>query len=210
MDTMLRRRAMIAAGGSTPPTPPSYDAEVEWLENDTLGEYINTGLSPTNKTGVFISVKDFAGTSQFLFGGRVGTDSSTFGMGSHNDTQIRFDYGTGSANQVKYSYTGGLGEHILGLDRKVCTVDGTTVKTFSQSSFTNAPAIHLFGINNNGTHVDMLKKVKIKLVQFYTDGVLSMELIPVRIGSVGAMFDTVGRQLYYNQGSGAFTFGNDK
>lgn len=44
----------------------------------------------------------------------------------------------------------------------------------------------------------------------YEDGVLTHDLIPVRKGSVGYMYDRVSGQLYGNVGSGAFILGPDK
>ena len=37
-----------------------------------------------------------------------------------------------------------------------------------------------------------------------------MDLIPVRVGQVGYMYDKVSRQLFGNSGTGNFILGNDK
>ena len=43
----------------------------------------------------------------------------------------------------------------------------------------------------------------------YTNGTLNLDFIPVRVGQVGAMYNKVNGQLYYNAGTGDFILGPD-
>jgi hypothetical protein len=49
--------------------------------------------------------------------------------------------------------------------------------------------------------------------QHWRNGVLDLDYIPVRVGSgsswEGAMMDVLTRRIYRNDGTGAFTYGND-
>ena len=204
MDTIIRRMNMLsqAAGQS----------RVEYITNPTLEEFINTGFTPNAKTRVVVVLRDFQHTSTMAFGGRNANDVSMFCVGSHSEGTIRFDYGTKSGNnQVKYTYTGGVGDHTLEINNGVCKVDGTTVYTFRAAvkTFTGAQPIHIFGMNNGGTHVNMLKSVKIVSAQIYDNGTLVRDFVPYRVGTVGYMKDNVSGTLYANAGGGAFTYGQD-
>ena len=46
--------------------------------------------------------------------------------------------------------------------------------------------------------------------KIYDDGTLVRDLIPVRVGDVGYMFDRISGQLFGNAGTGAFIIGPDK
>ena len=41
------------------------------------------------------------------------------------------------------------------------------------------------------------------------NGTPKINAIPVRVGTEGAMIDTLTRRIYRNAGTGAFTYGND-
>lgn len=45
--------------------------------------------------------------------------------------------------------------------------------------------------------------------RMYQSGILSQRLLSVRVGTEGAMMDTLTRRIYRNQGTGAFGYGND-
>jgi hypothetical protein len=56
------------------------------------------------------------------------------------------------------------------------------------------------------------KKLTCKLYycKVWQSGTLLHDLIPVRVGQVGYMYDRVSGELFGNAGTGAFTLGNDK
>ena len=64
-------------------------------------------------------------------------------------------------------------------------------------------------MNNGGTHIDMLKGVKVLAVQIYDDEVLVRNYFPVRVGQTGYLYDSVTSTLSGNSGSGNFVFGDD-
>ena len=40
-------------------------------------------------------------------------------------------------------------------------------------------------------------------------GIAARKFLPVRVGTEGALIDTLTRRIYRNAGTGAFTYGND-
>ena len=45
--------------------------------------------------------------------------------------------------------------------------------------------------------------------KIWISGDLVQNLLPVRVGTEGAMMDVLTRRIYRNQGTGAFTYGRD-
>jgi hypothetical protein len=82
--------------------------------------------------------------------------------------------------------------------------DGTTFTLTSQSFTTTAP-IRIFQCAGAGEP----SKIKLYNLKFSRNGNILRNFIPVRVGTVGYLFDKVNRQLYGNAGSGAFTLGPD-
>lgn len=191
-----------------------YDARVSYISNeDNLGAYINTGVVPNANLRVVIAVEDFQHTSTMLLGSRVARDSSCFLIGSHSEGTIRFDYATNTQSSggvnSQFTYTGGLGNRTLEIDKTNCKVDGVVVHTFPVNGFNTTYPIHIFGMNNAGEHVDMLKSVKVLWVKIYDNGTLIKDFFPVRVGTTGYLYDSVSETLFGNSGSGIFAYGDD-
>lgn len=73
---------------------------------------------------------------------------------------------------------------------------------------TNTLPIFLFARNNNGTAGNFIS-TKIYSFSVEKDGQQIANLIPVRVGSVGYMYDTVSGRLFGNDGDGDFLIGPD-
>lgn len=65
----------------------------------------------------------------------------------------------------------------------------------------------LFGVGTN--YPTLGYKARIYGETIHTDGVLVRDFSPVRVGSVGYMYDRVSGQLFGNGGTGAFVLGPD-
>ena len=53
-------------------------------------------------------------------------------------------------------------------------------------------------------------QVRVYAFRIKTGDTNEIDMCPVRVGDVGAMYDTVSEELFYNQGSGEFLIGPDK
>ena len=189
--------------------PQAYDSQVEYLGNDnSLGAYIDSGITASNKSRVVMAVFGVPTLCGPLFGSRVNNSPATgmFGINCSSAGTLRFDYGT-TNNTVNADLLTGL--HVVELDKNVGKIDGNVAHTFTARTFSNNLNIHVFGMNHNGTRVDMLQAIRVKYVKIYQDGALVRDFIPVRVGTTGYLYDRVSEQLFANAGSGAFVYGED-
>jgi hypothetical protein len=53
------------------------------------------------------------------------------------------------------------------------------------------------------------KGARFSYFKIWKGGVLVRDYIPVRVGSVGYLYDQVSQQLFGNNGTGSFAYGND-
>ena len=198
MDTLLRRRQMIAGGVSpTPPTP----TVLAWLCNNTLGEYIDTGITPDSTTIVEVTYQDFLGTSGVMFGSRIAGNNAMYAFGSHNDTGVRVD-----CMNKTYNSTTGLGSHTVRLSNASCKIDGSNIAVFNPLFTGNNFNIYVFANNNGGSVTSMLKKVKISSVDIIKGGDYVLKLVPQLVNGEGVFVDSLSGTIYRNQGTGAFTW----
>lgn len=187
-----------------------YDSEIEYLEITENGPYIDTGFFPTYKTRVVADVQT-AGVHGFLFGAR-GTSSSTsptqFVFGVTGTSGIRTDYFGTTQNASVGSTTV---RTVIDKNANVTTAFGVTAtNTAVSSGFVSYP-MYIFNFNNAGTPASSYGLMKLYSFKIYNnDGSLARDYIPVRVGSEGALYDKVYKELYYNSGTGAFVLGPDK
>lgn len=192
----------MGAVGETLP----YDAQVEYLESDG-SQYINTGLLPT-RGYVFdcnVGIVEDAGT--YFFGTMKGDYITTnndkcvlvYKCGYSSDSYIMFVVTTirvDSANMVT-NVTPSVGE-----------MYNLTDITKDNNAFTDTeyPLI-LFGYNKKGSIIP--SKVKMGTFKATYNGTVLMDMIAVRVGQVGYMYDRISGQLFGNDGTGSFTIGAD-
>ena len=71
----------------------------------------------------------------------------------------------------------------------------------------NSLSLWLFGANGSTSEKT---NGRISSCKIYHSGAIVCDFIPVRVGTVGYMYDRVSGQLFSNQGTGAFVIGPDK
>lgn len=199
-----------------------YDAEVEYLES-TGTQWIDTGAPATNNTHVNVRFSDYSVAGAWLFGARKAYQNSALGVYtvSSNNTWIRafgnfvsgtFTFSTIDLGVTTFDYDCG---HFVGTREKVpVTVDFTdTAPAFDSSPY----LIYMWTLNNGGGAAN-IAHAKIYGFKIWESGVLVRDMIPVRVGSEGAMYDRLGAGgmnpdgsprndgLYRNRGTGAFVF----
>lgn len=195
---LLRRRGMMA--GKTLP----YDAKIEYLGGD-VNCYIDTGIKAGNGIIVNATVhKDGWSSGQWAFGGGDAIGVKCFGVyhrGISEDLRLWYDNSVYSAGL----YTNAPAIIDIAIANGVCSIGGMSVN-YPTTSFSSNYNIIIFGLragnNNHSTNV--------KIKNFYIKkGSVELDLIPVRVGTVGYMYDRVSGQLFGNAGTGSFVLGPD-
>lgn len=200
-----------------------YDAEVAYLQS-TGTQWIDTGTPATSNTHVNIRFSDYTVAGAWLFGARKAFQNSALGVyadsSSPNNVWRRafgnvssemFTFSTIDLGVTTFDYDCG---HFVATREKVpITVDFTdTAPAFDSSPYT----IYLWMLNNGGGLTN-ISHAKIYGFKIWENSILVRDMIPVRVGSEGAMYDranpTVGMNpdgsprtdgLYRNRGTGAF------
>jgi hypothetical protein len=210
-----------AAEEPEPPTPPTpvlpYDAEVEYLSFDG-NQYIDTLVTPneTIEAEVDVVVTNTQGSTGLL----SSRTSTNFNVSSQSDLSLSIwtngskialndkNYDSGWKNGI----TNGI-RFVASIKERKLYVDNTLIATSSSTTSYSFDVSYglLRGHHANGNW-DTRKGVSGKLYgcKIWKNNVLVYDVIPVRVGQVGYMYDKVSRQLFGNAGTGAFTLGNDK
>lgn len=211
-----------------------YDCQIEYLESSGT-QFIDTGIfitgpytaeivfeKPTNQTSGYAKLIGVGNEANAAYqycileidntnrnklrcsnrdGERKSSVSITLDSSNIHDIIIE----NPDANTINLTYNGA----------SVGTVSDTFV-TYSKAS---TGSLYLFTINNildrNGNVVSNnyptnFTTFKLHSFKFYSGEQLIRDMIPVRIGQVGYMYDKISGQLFGNSGSGTFTLGPDK
>jgi hypothetical protein len=204
MDAMMRRRMMM--GLRSAPTPPVTRA---YIRNTDLGAYIDTGIVSDSTTKVIVWARNFNPTCGFLFGSRTSAGVDSLGLGTHtaeSTGSIRVDYAQTNNTYYNNAFQYLSNYHKYELYNGVLKVDDITLATATQDTFSNSYNIHLFGINNGGSHIDAVLPIDICACQIYKNDVLVRDYTAVNSPSAG-LYDAVSETLFTNAGSGSFTYG---
>ena len=195
--------------------PLPYDAEVEYLES-TGTQYIKTDIIPAigytykmmfRSTGVVSygylfgsNWRDDTGTAKF-FGLRRLTSQARFQSLGFSIAKVPYE------EDIDYDITINGGE--AGDLNKFKLADGRVFSHNSKISVSPTLPMNLFAVNNNGG-VAFQNKGRLYLFSIEANSKTILDLIPVRVGDVGYMYDRISGQLFGNAGTGAFVIGPDK
>lgn len=199
-------------GSSTPPGPVlPYDAEVEYLQSDgnQLIKFTDTIYSATDAVDMEFTLIAQVNTTSAVFGTRVNASVRNFSclVASNNNIVLDLNDGSYATYRVNSGTTGYNKRCVIHMERssKYIKFDGTTVasSTATSQSFSE-PNVDLFGIG-------LMNRPSIKLYffQWRRNGSLLHDLIPVRVGQVGYMYDKVSGTLFGNNDTGNFVLGPD-
>lgn len=201
-DLLQRRRQMMAKRDLVP------FQRLEWMSSDGRA-YINTGIVPKDTPRVVLSVSVSKYVDIDVFGFLTNTTPSFIG-----NLDSPTDFGVQRFHYYRYYNTvlravplssvayGEFGVWDLGYEVKC---NGTTLATYNRESFeNNTQFLYVF----RGRNVASVY-AKIAFVQVYDGDTLLRDFVPVRIGDVGYMYDKVTKQLFGNDGTGAFVLGPD-
>lgn len=186
-----------------------YDAEIEYLQN-TDKQYIDTQFIPIDTPRIIVEVlfDDTADTD--LFGFRNNAAPCYIGNINRVSNGISYIYYR-YYNSSYYVSSGGryicdvtvyhtldIG-HIIKIDDTIC-FEGTGKKSFEK----NNRSVWLFHGRNS------YKRCKIKTCKLYDGDIIKRDMIAVRKGGIGYMYDRVSGELFGNVGTGEFSLGPDK
>lgn len=196
-----------------------YDAEVEYLYNDGLTQYVNTGIVPTSLTEVSLGFDIIEPATNLFttFGGTFiqNNTSATYAILRHDPTQGSNAYNFRVNYNNTINATLAVGSHDVIMNEygtRALKVDGTTVGTFTGSISVNLP-IFLFCRNTSGVGETQYSiPIKLRYCKIKDDnGVLVRDYIPVvDLNDRPALYDRVSKTLFHNAGTGEFTVGPRK
>jgi hypothetical protein len=204
---LINLRNALMAGKQLP-----YDAEVEFLQS-TGTQYVDTGVLAN---GEF----DF----DYMF--RMNTfRDNTVGMGARSASQFLTALQINGARKFAFAYLGTVWTkgtwNVSDIDYRVQLhfhsgsqsgiVNDVVLFTDNNvgTESLNLP-IYIFKRSNSGTETTYGLSGRFYFCKIWQNGVLVRDLIPVRVGTTGYMYDRVSGALFGNAGTGAFGYGNDK
>lgn len=204
-----------------------YDARVEYLES-TGTQWIDTGTSM--KYGdVFefdFNITNLTSSGNYQ-GGYVlaslvpNASSRSYALGwyQHNTygRHFLFCFSNDSSSYTTFPtpYSGVRYKVTCHAERgnMVMTVNGTmyvdTANNTEQDGLLTVFARAKTASAGRVTSVNVISKLRLYSLKHYRGGVLIHDYIPVRVGSVGYLYDRVSGQLLGNRGTGVFGFGTD-
>lgn len=212
MNTLLRRRIMMGLGGSpTPPTPIlPYDAKIEYLQSSgTQFIYLNRSTNVNSVTNFTIkaSIK-WVGNIVNNQAQYLGANNGSF-VGRANTNKINFNgvaTTTNASTQNFVDLESTINYQTRAVSYKINGVSGSGTR----ASTVDNSRLCLFCLYRNGTmDYSYFCYCQLKYAQFFEDGNMIFDLIPVRVGTVGYMYDKLSGELFGNSGTGNFVLGND-
>ena len=197
----MRRRMMMGRG-----LP--YDAEIEYLES-TGTQLINSGF--TARIGDAITIIFSFRKQPFgsdLFSCFNENDAINYLIFSYirnignKQRGVRFQYFSNIISTVQYTFTLNTWYNLH--------IDASGKATFNNITITSSQISEIEGDNNT---LKLFADNFIGRIQSLTverEGINVLQLIPVRKGTTGYMYDKVSGQLFGNAGTGQFILGPDK
>jgi hypothetical protein len=194
----------IQQGGGTLP----YDAEVEYLQSSGI-QYINTGVQVNNTFTFYSKVAALDATASTTYWGARNS-------GSYNSRGQQCYLNNNPATQQTstiHLWTDSTSTEYQenswnsGITPAVNTMYELSAMTCYSGLGQLTRPLYLFASNNLGTPV--YATCRIGLWVAYSGCTKVAEMIPVRVGQVGYMYDKVSGNLFGNSGTGSFTLGPD-
>ena len=187
-------------GGSILP----YDAEIEYLQS-TGTQWIDTGVTVGGTNNIIVELK-VAQT--------VDTTAVSFYFTQHLSGSNHFAVYVNASNKYACIYKGKWAASTTSTDRSVYVInydngklykDGTLLVTASSTtSVTTSKTLSLFSDHGSDSN-----KFKLYYFKLMSNHVTVLDMIPVRVGQVGYMYDRVSKTLFGNAGTDSFILGAD-
>ena len=187
-----------------------YDAEIEYLES-TGTQFIDTNFIPDVNSAARIiwssierNTYGYFGSRSLDYNGLYRFCGTTFINGAYFAFAMTYnkwaDNKVALQNNTIYDCYAENGKYII---------NGTEYSSDVISNYQGS-AFYLFryfGGNNDKWYRSKMRCYRLKL---YSNNVLVRDMIPVRVGQVGYMYDKVSGELFGNADTGDFILGPDK
>lgn len=188
--------------------PLPYDAEVEYLES-TGTQYIDTLLMFDSEYKVEVTAFLTPSVSEYDIIGNAVKDYAYAGktvLGFYKNFIFFFNNPNTRVDSSKFAQQETLFNIVIEANNnnRMLTVNGVSY-TKTGASYSSEGNIVLF----RGGANYMPSSVKIKSFKMTRSGEVVRDLISVRVGQVGYMYDKASKQLFGNAGTGDFILGND-
>lgn len=189
----------------------AYDAQVAYLES-TGTQYIDTGVAASTTASYEVECSFETNSNQFMCAIRRTSsyyDRSCFGV---YNGDITLYYGRASSNSWSpQAHDTAFHNYKQIVDASSATVEFDGVQhSFTRQNYSLGVTYYLFRRNSNEAALQQYCSSKVRLAKFYnSSGSLVLNLIPVRCGTVGYMYDRVSGTLFGNDGTGDFVVGAD-
>ncbi len=196
--------AKSGSGAMTAMDSPKSDVvEYDWLAADA-GSYIDTGIKPTDKTRVIMSLN--VNAEQEYWFGAWDTNYNKGAYAFCNDTS-RYNTGT----YIGYGNDGGTvgmkvynGQHTVELRDGAAYVDGSkNTRDMAKSEFSLKNNLYLFAQNRNGSAYWIPdQRITFYYCKIYEGEKLVRDFVPAKKGNVSGLYDKCEGKFYANSGNG--------
>lgn len=196
-----------------------YDSEIEYLESDGT-QYIDLGRVLDSSIDIIdleVMATQRKNITLGVFGARKDANNKNFSTlisSSNNPANVYMIYiNNGTYTTYRVIATSMATNKVvkLHLEKSLKEIYIDDILDVSSSlvspDFNTETTATIFKINGSDFEKVSARLYSLKWKQGST---LIMDLIPVRKGQIGYMYDRVSKQLFGNSGSGNFILGNDK
>lgn len=179
-----------------------FTSRVLYLESNG-SQYIDTGVVPDDDTGM-MAYCEYVNNGMDVAGLLEGTSGFIVGVSN----VASYGYWGGYKNGIAFSKGTILLNYANSRKFQVTEYGGNSYDTaLTTLPFTPTTSIMVFGFNHDG--VADGKATRLYSLKITQGNDVIHDFVPVRVKTVGYLYDQVTGQLYGNQGSGAFTLGPD-
>lgn len=203
MNQLLLRRRFVEQAGVTPVYP--FDSKVEYLQS-TGTQYIDTGIVVQENDiieveAMFLTV---ASSVNYLFGANGFSGEGSISVYYWKDYRLYFRYGYSSSSYKEIAVLNAWKTYKI--EKGKFYIDNQDLNFTLNFTSTPSRSLFIFG-NNAATPTGGI--MKIKTSKIIRNGSPVLNMIPVRVGTTGYMYDKVSGTLFGNDGTGSFGIGND-
>lgn len=202
-----------------PQTNLPYDAEIEYLES-TGTQWIDTLEYGDLNTEAELCVSFNVISNTYgccVFGARKSaTEKNYSAILGRADTNLNIDIYNYQVSRCTQSITKNI-IYTIHIDKNVRSLSANGEIIKSNTSVVNTPftterTIKIGYTDPLSNWYDLTENLKGKVYSCYIkkNGILVRDLIPVRVGTTGYMYDKISGQLFGNSGTGNFILGADK
>lgn len=194
-------------------TNPYYE-ELAYIQSNG-SQYINTGLTTSNKRKIEIGLAASSTSRYNIYGSGGGSAASdttySIRFGSSSYPKFTFLSRSNSPGTVITDVDVDTNKHDIVLDiaNSIGTIDGTHYSLYENTG-TSSYAEYIFAYSRLGVVDNNYSFVgKIYYVRYYEDGTLLRDFVPARRKSdnVVGLLDIANNDFYTNSGSGTFSYG---